>query len=43
MDTLKYHNYVSMTIHVHVTLNISSGVETASHAGHCPINLVNVR
>ena len=21
----------------------SSGVETASHAGHCPINLVNVR
>ena len=21
----------------------SSGVETASHAGHCPINVVNVR
>ena len=24
-------------------LDVFSGVETASHAGHCPINLVNVR
>ena len=23
--------------------SITSGVEIASHAGHCPINLVNVR
>ena len=23
--------------------SIISGVETASHTGHCPINLVNVR
>ena len=22
--------------------HITSGMETASHAGHCPINLVNV-
>ena len=26
-----------------VCMYIYSGVETASHAGHCPINLVNVR
>ena len=24
-------------------VDAASGMETASHAGHCPINLVNVR
>ena len=31
-----------MTIHL-CSMGMSRGVETASHAGHCPINLVNVR
>ena len=26
-----------------IVLPCTSGVETASHAGHCPVNLVNVR
>ena len=28
---------------VHIGKQIPSGEETASHAGHCPINLVNVQ
>ena len=39
LDIYSY-NYV----HVYYSCKpIVSGVETASHAGHCPINLVNVR
>ena len=32
-----------MCVCVSVYVCICRGVETASHAGHCPINLVNVR
>ena len=31
------HVYTHCTLYLH-----DSGVETASHAGHCPIHLVNV-
>ena len=34
--------YIHMYMYIYVYCIILSGVETASHTGHCPINLVNV-
>ena len=36
-------NNWNLSSDVLVNYTIESGVETAGHAGHCPINLVNVR
>ena len=35
--------FIHVFVCVYVCMYIYSGVKTASHAGHCPINLVNVR
>ena len=47
---LKIYNYSWMIIDIldfciqeQEHLEVQSSVETASHAGHCPLNLVNVR
>ena len=34
--------YPSILFNVHPSIPSSSGVETTSHVGHCPINVVNV-
>ena len=35
-------NTSTSTLYSVVSVHTVSGMETASHAGHCPINLVNV-
>ena len=46
LSVKRYSNKDHLLIHYILVLGntcTSRGVETASHAGHCPINLVNVR
>ena len=44
-DPKKVFNIFNFNLSSDVLVNytIESGVETASHAGHCPINQVNVQ
>ena len=39
---LYVHVYTWMHAHSHAHRHTHSGTETARHAGHCPINLLNV-
>ena len=32
----------SKSLYIYINYSVWSGVETASHTGHCPIHLVNV-